>query len=664
MVADHILNLAILAHVDAGKTTLTEQLLFRSGAIRSAGSVDSGSTQTDRLEIERNRGISVKAAEASFVYNDVRINLIDTPGHSDFAGEVERSLLAPDAALLILSAVEGIQSHTERLWNALRKLDIPTIVFLNKIDRAGSRTKEILAEFPETLPMDGAKLIPITEAVSEGLPEYGIVQSDDLTERLTEAAADLNDEIAELFLEGEAVDSNLLESVLSQGVKDRKLIPVYCGAAQKGLGVQQLLDGLLRFLPRASQRMTEELSGLVYAIEHDKSMGKIARVRLFGGTLQSRDALELHDGVLTLGDAGEKISQIRTVNGAKFRDSGIASTGEIAALCGLPSAKVYQTIGSYRLPDRLRLALPYLQVKAAPETEEQLPALLKALTELSDEDPLLSCRFSKAEREILLSITGKIQLEVLTALLWERYKLKAIFSPPTIIYKETPSQKGYGFEAYTMPKPCWAVVKFLLEPLPQGSGVVYDGGHVPSNKLFYRYQAHIEQSVKASLSQGMLGWEVTDLKITLADGEHHTIHTHPLDFFVATPMALMDGLRNTGTTLLEPILRVKISAGEEFLGKILSDITKMRGEFESPVIRGDKFTLEAHIPAATSLEYPLRLASLTHGTAIFTSDLECYRPCPLELGATTPRRGPNPLDRSKWILYARGAMTDENYQLM
>jgi ribosomal protection tetracycline resistance protein len=162
----------------------------------------------------------------------------------------------------------------------------------------------------------------------------------------------------------------------------------------------------------------------------------------------------------------------------------------------------------------------------------------------------------------------------------------------------------------------------------------------------------------------MLGWEVTDLKITLADGEHHTIHTHPLDFYVATPMALMDGLRNTGTTLLEPILRVKIRAGEEFLGKILSDITRMRGEFDSPVIEGTTFTLEALIPASTSLEFPLRIASLTHGTALYSSDLAFYKPCPLELGATTPRRGPNPLDRSKWILYARGAMTDENYQLM
>lgn len=664
MVAHRILNLAILAHVDAGKTTLTEQLLFQSGAIRSAGSVDNGSTQTDRLEIERNRGISVKAAEASFLYRDVQINLIDTPGHSDFAGEVERSLLAPDAAILILSSVEGIQSHTERLWNALRKLHTPTVIFLNKIDRAGSRTESILAEFPHQLIMDSAKLLPMTQAVSEGLPDYSIRQSADLNERLMEAAADMDDTIAESYLEGKAVESAYLEQVLTNGVKDRRLIPVYCGAAQKGLGVKELLDGLLRFLPRASQRVTDELSGLVYAIEHDKTMGKIAHVRLFGGTLQSRDALLLKEGVLNISDRGEKISQIRTVNGAKFRDSGIATAGEIAALCGLSCAKVYQTIGSYRLPERLRLALPYLQVKAVPETDEQLPALLKALTELSDEDPLLSCRFSKAEREILLSITGKIQLEVLTALLWERYQLRAIFSPPSIIYKETPSQKGYGFEAYTMPKPCWAVVKLLLEPLPQGSGVVFDPGNVPNNRLFYRYQTHIEQSIKGSLSQGILGWEITDLKITLADGEHHTIHTHPLDFFVATPMALMDGLRNTGTTLLEPILRIKISAGEAFLGKVLGDITKMRGEFDSPVIHGDKFTLEAHVPAATSLEYPLRLASLTHGTALYSSELAFYRPCPLELGTTAPRRGPNPLDRSKWILYARGAMTDENYQLI
>lgn len=664
MEPNHILNLAILAHVDAGKTTLTEQFLYHSGTIRKAGTVDSGSTQTDRLEIERSRGISVKAAEASFLYNGVRVNLIDTPGHSDFAGEVERALLAPDAALLIISAVEGIQSHTERLWNALRKLSIPTIIFMNKIDRVGSRTREILAEMRSRLDLSGITLLPMTAAIREGLDGYAITTPADLIDSMAVAAADLNDDIALAYMDGEEIDPELQESTIRRGVCEQKIIPIYCGAAQKGLGVPEVLDGLLRFLPRASERSTDDLSGLVFAIEHDKSMGKIAHVRMFGGTLATRDALALNNGILTPAENGEKISQIRIAEGARFRDSGIAGAGEIAALCGLSNAKVYQTIGSYRLPERLRLALPYLQVKATPETDEQLPALLKALTQLSDEDPLLACRYSQAEREILLSITGKIQLEVLTSLLWERYQLRANFSAPTIIYKETPSKVGYGFEAYTMPKPCWAVIKFLIEPLPQGSGFVYDDGNVPSNKLFYRYQGHIRQSVKASLSQGMLGWEVTDLKITLADGEHHTIHTHPLDFYVATPMALMDGLRNTGTTLLEPVLRVKIRAGEEFLGKILSDITRMRGEFESPVIIGDRFELEAYLPAATSLEYPLRLASLTHGTALYSSDLAYYQPCPLELGATTPRRGPNPLDRSKWILYARGAMTDENYQLM
>ncbi|MBQ8288821.1 MAG: GTP-binding protein, partial [Clostridia bacterium] len=358
----NILNLAILAHVDAGKTTLTEQFLYHSGTIRRAGSVDDGSTQTDRLEIERSRGISVKAAEASFTYDGVRINLIDTPGHSDFAGEVERALLAPDAALLIVSAVEGIQSHTERLWNALRKLNIPTVIFLNKIDRAGSRTREIIAEMPERLAMEGVTILPMVEAVSEGLDGFAIATPADLTDRATEAAAEICDDIALAYLEGETVDPDLLEATLRRGVKEQKIVPVYCGAAQKGLGVAEVLDGLLRFLPRASERVTDELSGLVYAIEHDKTMGKIARVRLFGGTLASRDALALSDGVLNLSDTGEKISQIRITDGARFRDSGLAGAGEIAALCGLSTAKVYQTIGSYRLPERLKLALPYLQV--------------------------------------------------------------------------------------------------------------------------------------------------------------------------------------------------------------------------------------------------------------------------------------------------------------
>jgi len=207
-----------------------------------------------------------------------------------------------------------------------------------------------------------------------------------------------------------------------------------------------------------------------------------------------------------------------------------------------------------------------------------------------------------------------------------------------------------------MPKPCWAVVRLALEPLPRGSGIIYDGGRVPSNKLFYRYQEHIRQSFYDSLAQGLYGWEITDMKATLTDGEHHTIHTHPLDFFTATPMAVMNGLHRTGTTLLEPILAVRIKSGTEHLGKIISDITMMRGEFDEPVIRGDAMTLEALLPAATSLDYPVRLAAQSGGRAIFSSRFHGYREVDLALGRTSPRRGIDPLDRAKWILQARGAI--------
>jgi len=207
-----------------------------------------------------------------------------------------------------------------------------------------------------------------------------------------------------------------------------------------------------------------------------------------------------------------------------------------------------------------------------------------------------------------------------------------------------------------MPKPCWAIVHFGIEPLPRGSGIVYDGGNVPHNQLFYKYQTHIKTSFYSSLEQGIHGWEVTDMKVTLKGGEHHTLHTHPLDFFVATPMALINGLNSTGTTLLEPLFSVRISAGEEYLGKIISDITLMRGEFDNPVINRGNCIIEAILPVATSMEYPVKLAAMTGGKAIFVSRFNGYRDCPLELGAETKRRGVDPLDKPKWILYARGAM--------
>ena len=652
MTPDKIYNIGILAHVDAGKTTLTEQFLYLSGALRKAGSVDSGTTQTDWLPIERERGISVRAAQTTFLWGDRQINLIDTPGHVDFSGEVERSLSAIDGAILIISAVEGIQSHTENLWRALSKLEIPTIIFINKIDRAGSHFDGLCRDIPRLLPCDGITLLPLSKVENEGLKEFSVSAIPDMRDRITCAVADHDDGIAEAYLSGEAIDADTLRNALAACVEKRKIIPIFGGCAQKCAGVEPLLDAIPALLPAADRKLSDQLSALIFKIEHDKTMGKIAHVRMYGGELHARDLVPTDDG------PGEKISQIRKFNGQKYMDVGSVGAGDIAALCGLSSARVFDVIGDHALSDRYRFTYPFLSVKVLPQTEAELMPLLTALRELSCEDPFLDCRWEKAEREILISCTGQMQLEVIASLLSDRYDLTASFSEPSVIYKETPSRVGYGFEAYTMPKPCWAVVRLLFEPLPRGSGVIYDGGNISNNDCFYKYQEHIRRSFFENLQQGPLGWEVTDFKATLVGAEHHTIHTHPLDFFVATPMAIMDGLRNTGTTLLEPFLKVRISAGSEYLGRVIGDITGMRGTFDSPVVTDVSFTLEASLPVATSLDYPVRLASLTHGKGLFFSTFDGYRECPIELGKTAKRRGPDPLDRSKWILYARGAMVD------
>ena len=392
------------------------------------------------------------------------------------------------------------------------------------------------------------------------------------------------------------------------------------------------------------------LSGVVYQITHDKTMGKAAHIRLFGGALHNRDEVVIP----SLGEA-QKITQIRRFSGGKQTDTGVLEAGDIAAVYGLSGLKAGDVVGEYLEKRRYPLATPLLKVGILPPEPSQMAALVAALRELSEEDPLMEVDWDPEEREASIRITGVIQLEVVASLLKERYGLESFFTKPVVIYKETPSKPGVGFEAYTMPKPCWAVVKFEIKPGPRGSGLVYSA-HVPNNKLFYRYQTHIETSLRESLKQGLYGWEVTDLEVKLVDGEHHTIHTHPLDFFVATPMALMNGLSNTGTTLLEPMAAVRITAPEEAVSRVIGDILAMRGTFDSPVISEGSFTLEARLPVATSMDYGVTLAAATGGRSVLTTRFDGYEPVALELGAATRRRGVNPLDREKWILFCRNAL--------
>ena len=659
MVIQSMRNVGVFAHVDAGKTTTTEHMLFKSGTIRSLGSVDDGTAQTDNLDIERQRGISVRAATTSIIWRDIYINLIDTPGHVDFLSEVERSIRVMDGAVLIVSAAEGVQSQTETIWHALRSLSIPTIIYVNKMDRVGVSVPDVLEQIRRLLSPSAVPL-QVPQGAGEDftgiLPIWNTPQDDqnselDLSTVIT-SIADHDDELMLRYIEGEHIPIEELQNRFQSLTKSGHLFPLCFGSSQSDIGVAELMDAITTYLPSPKGDVEAPLSGIIFKIERDKAMGRTAYVRLYNGYLRNRDLI--HN---VTRDIHEKITQIRKLEGRKFVDLGQVFSGDIAAVYGLSQSKIGDVLGStVGVPSSPEIAIPLLTVQVHIQDEHRYSDLVEALQELTDEDPQLDLQWLQDERELHLKVMGAIQLEILSSLLMSRFGLEVTFDQPSVIYKETPTKSAEGFIAYTMPKPCWAVLRFQIEPLPRGSGLVYQS-EVRSDDLLIRYQNEVARRVPEALLQGLHGWEVTDLKVTLTEGEHHVWHTHPLDFVVATPMGIMDGLANSETTLLEPLLKFRITTPEEYGGKVLSDLVQMRAEFEPPSVIHGRFMVEGILPVATSLEYPVKLRSMTGGRGVMSSSYAGYQACPPDVHVDRPRRGVDPLDQSKYILSVRNALS-------
>ena len=632
-------NIGIFAHVDAGKTTLSEQLLTHAGVLRKAGSVDQGTTRTDDLPVEQRRGISVKATCVRLTWKGTAINLIDTPGHVDFTAEVERSLWALDAAVLVICGVEGVQPQTETLFHALKEQNIPTILFLNKMDRAGADRARVMQQVRRLLSPCAVCL--------------------DRPGEILEALCDMDDDLMELYLEDEVPAEDELLAKLKSHARAARAYPVLCGSALRDQGIDPLLDAVIDFLP-PPPGSSKELCGVVFAAAQDKMLGRGVWVRLYSGSLENRTAIDLPAGVDPL--TGEhkwvqrKITQIRSVDGS---DAGTLRPGEIGVVYGLGDIRIGHVLGNAAcLPRRVepgQLRTPLMTVQAIPERAEDMPALRSACDILSGEDPLLEAHYVRSLNELHLHVMGAIQLEILQELLETRFGLNAHFSKPAVIYRETLAKPTFGFVAYTMPKPCWAIMRFEIEPAPRGSGVTFASA-VPERTIQTRYQHQVEQALPLALAQGRLGWQVTDVKITLVDGSDHIWHTHPLDFIVATPMGIQDGLQRGGSVLLEPILSVRFLLPSECVGRVISDVAAMRGEVLETLTEEDRVILTAKVPVETSMDYASTLASITGGRGAMSIKLDSYRECPLELGATAKRRNVDPLDTSRYILAARSAL--------
>lgn len=633
-----IRNIGIFAHVDAGKTTLSEQFLLCSGAIRQSGSVDSGTAHTDNLPVEQRRGISVKATCVQFAWKHTQIHLIDTPGHVDFSAEVERSFWALDAAVLVVCGVEGVQPQTELLFDSLIEQHIPVIIFINKMDREGANAARVYQQLKTRLSEKACMIIDDDEIV--------------------EQVCNVDESLMERYLSDETFPAEFWRKEFKKLAKAGKVFPVLTGSALNGEGIRALLDAIVEYLP--APHTQPQLSGIAFAIQHEGTAGRGVWIRLFGGSLVTRMALTLPAGYdpLTgeMKEVQQKITQMKDIDGQSISR---LEAGNIGLVYGLHNVKVGQIIGETAdIPRHIqpgKLRTPLITVQAVPKENEQMNKLREACEILSAEDPLLQAKYVRTLNELHLNVMGTIQLEILSETLKTRFGLDVTFTKPAIMFKETLAAKTRGFVAYTMPKPCWAIMEFELEPGPRGSGVQFETT-VPVKDIAAQYQHQVEQALPLALQQGRLGWPVTDIRIRLIAGSHHIFHTHPLDFIVATPMGIQDGLDRGGSILLEPILSVRFLIPPEHLGRVMSDVIAMRGEVLETALEDEFAALDTLIPVQTSLEYSTTLASITSGKGSMSAQLHSYRECALEFGATAKRRNVDPLDTSRYILAARNAL--------
>ncbi|CAM1362490.1 conserved protein of unknown function [Tenacibaculum soleae] len=653
MMHSNILNIGILAHVDAGKTTLTEHLLYHAGAIREIGSVDKGSAVTDNLTLEKERGISINATTTSFNWKGTKINLIDTPGHVDFSSEVARTLCVVDAVILVISAVESVQAHTLTIVDALHDLKIPTLIFINKIDRLGADTEAVLRQIKKELQY---KTVVISTSHDEGLTSAYISEvfnnnkiSKEQKETITEELIETDEKLLTQYLNGIHFSDEVYLNIIAKSTSNNRIVPVFTGIAKNNIGVEILLNGIVDFIKPKKRNVSEEVAAYVYKLEHHKVHGAMAYVKVFSGELSAKSVINNHTQGLET-----KINQTKTFHQTKHLDTNITA-GDIGIITGVLGSKAGDILGNpSEIPTLPELNIPVLSVQIIAINDKDYNALAQALLIIDKEDPSLQFKWHKPEKELILLLMGDMQIEVLTHLLQERFNIAVNFTDPQIVYKETINKAAEGYIRYWMPKPCWAIMTFLIEPAPLNSGVTYQS-IVSKNDVHNKYQNEIARTIPKALEQGLLGWEVTDVKITLIKGEDHNVHSRPGDFNLATPMGIMKGLQNGGTHLLEPLLRFEIKTNEELLGKLISELTNRRAIIDSPTFDQDLVILSGTIPVATSLDLSIKLNTICSGRLRLRTVFDKYAVCPEGEGKTKDFKGVNPLDEAQWILHRRGA---------
>ncbi len=616
-----ILNIGLLAHVDAGKTTLAENILFTAGAIRHMGRVDHGDTYLDSNSMERSRGITIFSKQARFVYGDIAVTLLDTPGHVDFSSEMERVLSVIDLAVLIISGPEGVQSHTRTLWRLLEYYDIPTVIFVNKMDMQGTDREKILADLRENLSKTCADIEGDRDAALEEI-----------------SMAD------EGYIEEYLETGTLSNESIKEAIAERLAFPVWFGSALKNEGVSELLDGIVRFSPEpeygdepeipaetggnkanGSDKVKEatNYSARVFKITKGSQGERLTHLKVTGGKISARMSIAEC--------SGEKIDQIRLYNGEKYETESEAIPGEIVAVTGLSESFAGQGLGG-ESEKSLPVLAPVLRYKVIPENGENPLLVYGKLTPLGEEYPELSFSWNERHKEIFVNVNGEIQLQVLKRLVQERLGIEISYGAGSIVYKETIGSPSYGIGHFE-PLRHYAEVQLLLKPGERGSGIEFVSA-CSTDMLDKNWQRLIRTHVEETTHPGTLtGSEVTDIRVILITGRAHPKHTEGGDFRQATYRAVRNALMQASAAgkgvLLEPIYSFIMTLPSQFIGKAMTDMDRMCGKTLPPELTGEGNTavLKGTVPVRTSWEYAKELAAYTAGEGSIMLELAGYEPC-------------------------------------
>ncbi len=670
-------NIGIIAHIDAGKTTVTERILFYTGRTYKIGDVDAGTAVMDWMAQERERGITITAAATTTSWRDMVINIVDTPGHVDFTVEVERSLRVLDGGVVVFDAVAGVQSQSETVWRQADRYHIPRICFVNKMDRVGAdfwRTlgmiKERLSARPVAIQIpigaedahqgaiDLVEMKAITFSADretppkvEPIPDAYLTEARTRREQLIEAIAEVDDQMLISYVEHHDVSPSELKKGLRRAVVSNLVNPVLCGAALKNKGIHPLLDAIIDYLPSPAEvppvkgihpktgglierrpRDEEPFAALAFKVVADPYVGRLVYFRVYSGCAKQGGAV-----LNSARDKKERLGRILRMHANRREDIDDVKAGDIAATVGLKNTFTGDTLCALDEPvilEAIKFPDPVISVAIEPKTKDDQDRMAETLVRLGEEDPTFRTRYDSETGQTIISGMGQLHLEIIVDRMLREFNVEANVGRPEVAYKETivqPARAEGRFVRQTGGRGQFAVVQLEVEPQPRGAGFKFEG-KIIGGAIPREFVPAVEQGVREALETGVLSnYPVIDVKVTLVDGQHHPVDSSEMAFRMAGSLGVQVGLKRGKPILLEPFMKVEVATPDEFFGDVLGDITSRRGHVVNVDQSGHLRVISTLIPLAETFGYATDLRSLSQGRATYTMEFDHYEEVPVSV---------------------------------